>query len=68
MRVWIVPVVLFAMVASNPAVARGGTEAHEIASAHHDDDPPTGSIGCRRGRYHDPHDYGCIAPADLMHW
>jgi hypothetical protein len=67
MKGWMLPIVLLAIVASTPALARGGTEAHEIASAHHDDEPTTGSIDCRRWRYHDPHFYGCIAPADLAH-
>jgi hypothetical protein len=67
MKGWILPVVLFAIVASNPAAARGGTEAHEMASAHHDDEPTTGFMGCQNERYHDPDAYGCIAPADLTH-
>ena len=67
MKGWILTVVLFAIIASTPAVARGGTEAHEMASNPYDDEPTTGSIGCRRWRYHDSHTYGCVAPVDLSH-
>jgi len=68
MKGWILPVVLFAIVASSPAVARGGTEVHEMASAPHDDERTTGSIDCRRRRYRNSNTYGCVAPAELSHW
>jgi hypothetical protein len=62
---FLLAIVWLAVVANAPAVARGGTEAHELVSTRHDDDPITNSLGCGRGRYRDPHTHACIGPADL---
>jgi hypothetical protein len=58
----------FAVMASSSAIARGGTNSHEMASTHEDDDAPVGSIsftGCGHGRYRDPHTNRCVGPADV---
>jgi hypothetical protein len=74
MRRFLLAVALFT-VASNPAMAKGGTNMHEMASSHSvvRAGPPTLSLppprefltGCGRGRYRDPHTQKCRGPADL---
>jgi hypothetical protein len=54
--------------ASNPALAKGGTNMHEMASSRHDDSSVTNAIGftgCGRGRYRDCHTHRCVGPADF---
>jgi hypothetical protein len=50
--------------ANNPAIAKGGTNSHEMTSTRQDDVPATSSIsftGCGRGRYRDAHTNKCVA-------
>lgn len=54
--------------AYNPAMAKGGTNSHEMTSTRQDDVPATSSIsftGCGRGRYRDAHTNKCVGPADV---
>ena len=55
--------------ASNPAMAKGGTNAHEMASEHRDIEPgitdSIGFTGCGRGRYRDSRTHKCVGPADV---
>jgi len=55
----------FAVIIGPPAMARGGTDAHEMASAHHDGDMITSTIDCGRARYYDLHTHGCVGHADI---
>lgn len=64
----------FAVIAFDPAMAKGGTNMHEMASSRHEDEKPNfmnsiGFIGCGRGRYRDsrkcPH--RCPGPAEFWY-
>jgi hypothetical protein len=69
-------IVVFAVIASKPVLANGGTVMHEMASQRPSvtrAGPPMLSIpqprefltGCGRGRYRDPHSRKCRGPADI---
>ena len=65
---FLLAVACFAVLAGNSAMAKGGTNSHEIASPRQDDDPTTSSTsftGCGRGRYRDARNNRCIGPANL---
>lgn len=65
MKRFLVAVACFAVVASNPVLAKGGTNMHEMASSRHDDE--TGSVGfagCSRARHRDCHTHRCVSPTD----
>jgi hypothetical protein len=68
MRRFLLAVALFT-VASNPAMAKGGTNMHEMASSRHDNKPNvTNSIyftGCSCGRYRNYRTHKYIIPADF---
>ena len=64
------------VVASHPAMAKGGTNMHEMASQQPPvarAGPPMPSLppptefltGCGRGRYRDPATHHCRGPADI---
>jgi hypothetical protein len=60
--------VAFTIIAGNPVLAKGGTNMHEMAASHHDDDRSiTYSIGftrCGHRRFRDSHTHRCRGPAD----
>jgi hypothetical protein len=68
-------ILTFAALIPGSALAKGGTNMHEMASSHSvvRAGPPTLSLppprefltGCGRGRYRDPHTQKCRGPADL---
>jgi hypothetical protein len=66
---FLLAVAWFAVICGNPALAKGGTNMHEMASSRHDDDPSiTGSIGfagCGRWRYRDCHTHRCVGPTNF---
>ena len=67
-KYFLLAVAWFAVLAANSAMAKGGTNSHEIASPRQDDDPTTSSTsftGCGRGRYRDARTHRCVGPANL---
>jgi hypothetical protein len=60
----------FAVIAFDRAMAKGGTNMHEMASSRHEDEKPNfmnsiGFIGCGRGRYRDSRNAHTDAPVLL---
>jgi hypothetical protein len=60
--------VALTVVAGNPALAKGGTNMHEMAASRHEDDQSiTYSIDfirCGHGRFRDSHTHRCVGRAD----
>lgn len=77
MKRFLLAAVCFAAIASNPAMAKGGTNFHEMSASRQVPvvragvptlSLPPGSeflTGCGRGRYRDPATHGCRGPADI---
>ena len=67
-KYFLLAVAWFAVSASNSVMARGGTNAHEMASTRHHDDVPLSSmrfVDCDRERYRDFRTERCVGTADV---
>ena len=76
MQRFLLAIAWFSVISSNPALAKGGTNMHEMASQRPSVvragaptlwlPPPSEFLaGCGRGRYRDPSTHACRGPADV---